>query len=680
MKRLLLTLALLCLPALAHAQCNGIFPNNTVCGNVTGGSNTPRPTNPSAFLGAAGGSNGQIQYNNGGALGGFGPITGDISLTVPGAVSTIQHKTGNGVNIPTSTGSLTAGDCVKLDTNGNFVDAGAACVTQPLTAACNVVSVASAGVSISAGTKNLTVLSATFTSADVGKVISIPGAGTTAGAIHSTLNTTITAFVDATHVTVNDNAGTTLTAAAETIIYGTDDTTAFQTAFSATTFGAIDISTSLGCMITGQINVTLAKALIGTPYRSTIYFRQTSGTSQKTLFNVTVNGFSLFGVIINADGGSTITTTTAAVLISAAGNGFTMLIRNCEFNGNRSLQLKEVMGAIGGFGQYTQILNNSIHDFAWYPLAAGSGASHVLVAGNNIYNGPRGSIAAAFIAFLSSGVNQIMQDVRVANNYIDMSDLAVVDMNVGIYVFGGNTGTFAYTEIVISGNTIIGRSGATASTSGGFVGMNCRNATVTSNDIRYTGENIGSGCDQASLTGNVLTGGGTYGIEASGQIVSISGNSINVDGNSLFGMSIGQCVGCVVSGNFIFGTTSPNATFVGIFWFTGSGTSSDNNIISNNSITLPNAGATKGIQVACVAGSISCSHYALVGNNISGGSATSTGIQLDGGAGTNSGYIVGPSYLGQNTGVASSVALCYVAGANQSTIKTSGAGFPSVCN
>lgn len=72
MKKLLLALALLLIPVAASAQCNGIFPNNTVCGNVgNGGNATPRPTNPASFLGAAGGTNGQIQYNNGGALGGL---------------------------------------------------------------------------------------------------------------------------------------------------------------------------------------------------------------------------------------------------------------------------------------------------------------------------------------------------------------------------------------------------------------------------------------------------------------------------------------------------------------------------------------------------------------------------------------------------------------------------------
>lgn len=95
MKKLLLLLALLALPSTAHAQCNGVFPNQTVCGNVTGSGNLPRPTSPAAFLGAAGGTNGQIQYNNSGTLGGF--------------------TAGQDCTINTSTGAV---NCTKLQNIG----------------------------------------------------------------------------------------------------------------------------------------------------------------------------------------------------------------------------------------------------------------------------------------------------------------------------------------------------------------------------------------------------------------------------------------------------------------------------------------------------------------------------------------------------------------------------------
>ena len=51
MKRLLLALALILAPSWAVAQCNGTFPNNTVCGNITGSSNLPRPTSTSVIQG-----------------------------------------------------------------------------------------------------------------------------------------------------------------------------------------------------------------------------------------------------------------------------------------------------------------------------------------------------------------------------------------------------------------------------------------------------------------------------------------------------------------------------------------------------------------------------------------------------------------------------------------------------
>src|SRR5229473_6832906 len=54
-----------------------------------------------------------------------GDVTGTGVLSVP---ATIQ-KTGNTSKFATSTGTLTSGDCVKIDASGNYVDAGAACAS-----------------------------------------------------------------------------------------------------------------------------------------------------------------------------------------------------------------------------------------------------------------------------------------------------------------------------------------------------------------------------------------------------------------------------------------------------------------------------------------------------------------------------------------------------------------------
>lgn len=88
--------------------------------------------------------------------------------------------------------------------------------------------------SITSGSNILTCSSATFTSADVGKQISVSGAGAS-GVV---LCTTISGFTNSTTITLTANASTTVTTAAQ-IVYGTDDTTAWRNAIAA-------INTQLG--------------------------------------------------------------------------------------------------------------------------------------------------------------------------------------------------------------------------------------------------------------------------------------------------------------------------------------------------------------------------------------------------------------------------------------------------
>src|SRR6266498_341090 len=63
-----------------------------------------------AQIAKPGGTNGQIQYNNSGVLGGRNP-------------------SGTGTTIPTTTGTLSNGNCVKIDAAGNFVDFGQPCTS-----------------------------------------------------------------------------------------------------------------------------------------------------------------------------------------------------------------------------------------------------------------------------------------------------------------------------------------------------------------------------------------------------------------------------------------------------------------------------------------------------------------------------------------------------------------------
>jgi len=73
-----------------------------------------------------GGTNGQIQYNNAGVLGGVATVGTGTSVVKATALSN-----SSGTTLATTTGSLASNDCVKIDANGNLVDSGAGCGGTP---------------------------------------------------------------------------------------------------------------------------------------------------------------------------------------------------------------------------------------------------------------------------------------------------------------------------------------------------------------------------------------------------------------------------------------------------------------------------------------------------------------------------------------------------------------------
>ncbi|RYZ63033.1 MAG: hypothetical protein EOO14_00350 [Chitinophagaceae bacterium] len=84
------------------------------------------------------------------------------------------------------------------------------------------------GAAMTSGSASLTVSSGSFTSADIGKYIEVGGAGAAAGR----LVTTISAVTNANTVTLAATASTTVSG--QRVLYGTDNTTAFQAAINAT--------------------------------------------------------------------------------------------------------------------------------------------------------------------------------------------------------------------------------------------------------------------------------------------------------------------------------------------------------------------------------------------------------------------------------------------------------------
>lgn len=178
MKRILLALALIFAPASAWAQCSGVFADQTVCGNATGSSNTPRATaitgftglfaNPTASVGLStvngsattamrsdaapplsqaiiptwtglhtftagynqtGPGSGTISFRTQAAAGTYNfnwPITAGTSgqplLSGGGGATAMFYGTlsGNTTAFGTTSGSLVSANCLKGDASGNI--------------------------------------------------------------------------------------------------------------------------------------------------------------------------------------------------------------------------------------------------------------------------------------------------------------------------------------------------------------------------------------------------------------------------------------------------------------------------------------------------------------------------------------------------------------------------------
>ena len=130
MKKICLALLFLLLPSASWAQCNGVFPNNTACGNVSGGSNIPRAIPLSSFPGIVpGGTTGQLQTNNG--SGGFGAVptpSGDCTFNTTTGVF-VCTKTNSVLFGPYATASAITGStqCVQANTSGVLSGVGFGC-------------------------------------------------------------------------------------------------------------------------------------------------------------------------------------------------------------------------------------------------------------------------------------------------------------------------------------------------------------------------------------------------------------------------------------------------------------------------------------------------------------------------------------------------------------------------
>lgn len=279
MKKLLLALTLfLSYQTNALAQCNGVFPANTICGNHTGANALPVPVPSSVLTGIPGGSPGQVQFNNAGAFGGLtptqltaliNPATASLSGALPAWPNTATtffsglgtyvvpptFSSGAPGYVPASGGSSTS---LFLNQAGGFTTASTATNYQPVfnitsspyNAKCDYAIAFTATMGI--GTPNVITPAPQFQAGDVGKYIIVKGAGSGGNVLISTILT----FVNSQNVALAANAVTGVSNVE--IEYGSDDASAINAAVAAAVAasgGTIYIPANKSCMVS-QINLT----------------------------------------------------------------------------------------------------------------------------------------------------------------------------------------------------------------------------------------------------------------------------------------------------------------------------------------------------------------------------------------------------------------------------------------
>lgn len=257
MKKLLLALALLLLPSAALAQCNGVFPNNTACGNISGVNNTPRAIPLTSFpANSPGGTTDQIQYNAGSGLFGGFTFAGDCTVSIPN----ITCAKTNGVAFgPFATSTDAKNNIANFNSgtnaNANTYWSGTGTWTQPPSNNINVLNsglvadLVIVGDAVCNGTTTITSATANFTSAVVGKAISVVACG----AAGDTLVTTIATFVNSTTVTTTIAAGG--SSSGNIAAFGTDNTSALNTLIAATTNGGTLFFPAGNYGFAGTINI-----------------------------------------------------------------------------------------------------------------------------------------------------------------------------------------------------------------------------------------------------------------------------------------------------------------------------------------------------------------------------------------------------------------------------------------
>jgi hypothetical protein len=424
--------------------------------------------------------------------------------------------------------------------------------------------------SITSGANALTATSASFAASDIGKGIIVPGAGASGGF----LNTTILGFIDATHVTLTANAGTTLTAASKTISYGTDDTAAFNAALAAGNCACVPAGKY---WIAGTIVMGAFDTLVGYSKGSTKLYAATANLPLIQLPDgipeMQISNLALDRLVTAAAGGDGIQ--------CVGGVGLCNLEELWIYRQWRGLALGATDGAWARHIIVSACQNDGLYMTNVFNYAPTQWQLHDIYATNCVGSGfhiqsTEGPPAAGMIlgkwsnlqTFANSGYGLLVNGsstapvfgVRATNCHFGADGLGTVKLNT----FGYG---HAFTELVceFAGTQTTGPTASTAATNSG----NGVELTVNNTECRLSGVDI-QGCadagissscaslivDQGYIRSNGANGGGQrYGIVYSAGKVRLSGLTITTAGGvgQTYGLVAGvdtlQMINCDLTGN-----------------------------------------------------------------------------------------------------------------------------------
>jgi hypothetical protein len=445
MKKLLIAGLLALFPSLAWGQCTGIFPANTLCGNLSGSPGPPAAFSASSSIvgpGSAAVNDLTLWANVGGTQ-----LKDGTGQTIPGTYTWSGANTWNG----TSTFGNTATFSSTTNLNGTTIVGGAATFNAAATFTSSLTAT---------GLITLSDLASLGANTVIGSI-----AGGTPIALSQAQLTGMLAFTSPLTGGVARTVTSKLAEYPSVTDFGakcdgtTDDTTAIQSALTNIPSGGTLLFPSL-CKVIGSGTAVLTRgtpiSLVGTGmYTSGILVDSTVPNTRTVLFiqpaaHTQGRGYSMFNMgifpnsgtpglhMLNFDSTSAMDTEIADVLIShvyivsSITGGYAILLHNLPANANGGLFnfiLNNASVIVGGIHMDSIGDSIRIHDSIITGVNAGisgtqvAGAGNLLIDGNNITGTGGGVVLDCAVSprITNNEFEQQVTSTEVNNSIVDIS-------------------------------------------------------------------------------------------------------------------------------------------------------------------------------------------------------------------------------------------------------------------